>query len=98
VRRRVGVADVERRVFFYKVEMTDEDDEWKRADVLRAQKALEDDDRLDRRSEPDHSCRAGGKPALKRLNLPPETAGRAQRRQRLDGALRPQAGQRVQRR
>ena len=40
------MADVERRVFFYKVEMTDEDDEWKRADVLRSLDALEGDNRL----------------------------------------------------
>jgi hypothetical protein len=39
------MADVERSIYFYKVEMAD-GDEWKRADVLRRLQALRGDDRL----------------------------------------------------
>ncbi len=39
------MADVERNIYFYKVEMAD-GDEWKRADVLRGLQALRGDDQL----------------------------------------------------
>jgi hypothetical protein len=40
------MAEIERSVYFYKVEMVDDDEEWRRADVLRALDGLEGDARL----------------------------------------------------
>jgi len=40
------MADVERNVYFYKVEMLDDHQEWRRRDVLRGLDALQGDDRM----------------------------------------------------
>ena len=40
------MTTIERSVYFYKVEMRDDSEEWKRADVLRSLAALSGDDRL----------------------------------------------------
>jgi len=40
------MTDVQRSIYFYKVEMAEGGGEWKRADILRGLAALQDDDRV----------------------------------------------------